>query len=323
LYDEQVNEKILFIKDFYKDNNIKLTEKLLNHIKYILEYYDLKESVTMIDFENQSIKEIVYTNRKIMLETVIDSATINLALSHLILNNECDFESSSKIIDNASHIMKEKIKTLSKVNKTINFSHIDLKNVVIKDHRPLLKNNTNIIYYFNSCFYSTINYFKLSLEEIEALEKEIWIFINFYYDVYINHQEYINNSGELNFNTEIEILRKILLFRKENNFIKGLPYSYIHGMINNSFFVPRINKINGLFYIYNPKNLDTYEQIKISNLENFFLIFIINTSISIILKKMYNIYKLEERDIKNISTLMENTILFLSDNLLESKIVNI
>ncbi len=323
MYDEQVNEKILFIKDFYKDNNIKLTEKLLNHIKYILEYYDLKESVTMIDFENQSIKEIVYTNRKIMLETVIDSATINLALSHLILNNECDFESSSKIIDNASHIMKEKIKTLSKVNKTINFSHIDLKNVVIKDHRPLLKNNTNIIYYFNSCFYSTINYFKLSLEEIEALEKEIWIFINFYYDVYINHQEYINNSGELNFNTEIEILRKILLFRKENNFIKGLPYSYIHGMINNSFFVPRINKINGLFYIYNPKNLDTYEQIKISNLENFFLIFIINTSISIILKKMYNIYKLEERDIKNISTLMENTILFLSDNLLESKIVNI
>ncbi len=76
-------------------------------------------------------------------------------------NKKIDFKEYSYYINILKNFRTEKNLKLARTKEFIKFTDLDLTNISIKDNIDILKNNQDIIYYFNSCFYSTINYFGL------------------------------------------------------------------------------------------------------------------------------------------------------------------
>lgn len=321
LYDEKANEKIAFIKKFYKDNNLELTYEIFICIYDALSSINERNTYIEIDFENQIIQEFKYEKINKVLENSLNLLSINLSLLELINKKQVDFKECDNYMNILEDLIKEKKKKLSKMTRSIKFSELNLTNISIKNNMEMLKKNKNIIHYFNSFFYSIINYFKLQEKEIESMQEQIWVFINFFYDIYTNYFEYLI-SHQSNYQKEVEIISKIILLKKQNDFLKNFEYNEIYKFVLTIIYPLKINKEqNNIFYIYDIENADKYRKTKILKLDEYFLIRIVNCSLIIIITKLFKL--LNSNDRQNINQIILNTFFFLVDPMLEIKSINI
>jgi hypothetical protein len=273
------------IENFYNTNNKKIDEQNIATFVFILGKINFHPTETYKDYTKEYFHEIEYNNINKFIEISLEEISFLIAMQDLMLDEQSDIEEFTKIYNELiSFFYKEKSK-ISTIKQVINFKEISnkyvygkkiyfFKNIIFFQRQDIYINKL-----INECMKKDI----ISDKDKISISSDIWIAIDFLYDIYNNYFDFIMNR-EQNFQTEIEILKKIIKFKEKNNL--NLTYEEIYMTIYTLFF--------GLkYYHIDNKNLmrtfissnDVYE-VEILNLENYIKYKIIIASFSLLIKSL-------------------------------------
>lgn len=291
--DYEISEKVKFIKNFFNENNLNLEEQIFKYLKHIFSK-NLNEIQVVIDWDNKIIKEIEYVNLEKFLMITFEFISSDLALLDLYLNKYISLQEYENHMKLLGKFKKDEEKKIIRTNKSMEFK--DLKPNNFNRNFRLSENNKNINHYFNSFFYGIINEFDFSEIEIENYKKQIWILMEFFYNMYINYYEYLN-LNEIIFNNEIEILEKIIILKNTNDFLKDVNEFYIYFALRKILFKYKIKKIDNELSYYLIEDFNKSFKYKILDLNEFFFISIVGSSFCL-MDKIYNIKNELEEEIR-------------------------
>lgn len=315
--------RIEFIKIFCEENNIK-GEKLYFLIYVFLStFLNINKKQVIIDWQNNLIQEIEYTDINKYLEIIIEEAISSLALTDL--TNKITKEESNKFYNIINTNSKNEINKIKKINKFMNFK--DLKNnqfYISEEKLNELKNNP----YLNDLFNGFINSPELTEDERRIIYNEIWPILYFLIDMDNNYFIYLN-SGKIEFNMELEIFKKIIAFMDSNKFLGKFTYFHMYvffrELYNNN--IEEINNKNYIFIYINENKLDNnqlkFEKIKILDLENFKKFSRFFTSLHIVMSLLLGYNLLNEEKYNKLNFHKKEVYDFFIKQITNSEIINI
>lgn len=221
------------------------------------------------------IKKIEYNE---LLEAFISGLIESCSLYEIYFSKKItEEEMVAYIHESFNNLMKEK-NTEGKIIKTVKFEDL-ISNKNSENNRPTLRNNPLYKYLLDAFLDSSI-FFK---DDREYINNNIWYFIDFFYNIYKDYFEYFTNRKK-DFATEVEIIEKIVNFKKDHDFCKDLTYEEIYIKLISLFdrYVPEMTKIDNKIYLINILNENQYEKRQILDIKKYEALEIIYNSLRLI-----------------------------------------
>lgn len=283
-----------FIKKFY-DNNYKLLENsiFINMMFPYLVNENFNEiNIVNKDWEKNLIKNIEFTDSSKLLKINIETMSAFFAINELLENKKISLEEANNLLELIREFTYEEEKKIVNIKKIIEFKDLNPENYSNEEKIIKLKNDEKT----NNFIRNFLNSGKFSRQEKQYINDNIWIAIKFLDSMYEEYFHYFNNR-ESNFNKEIEIIKKIIYFKSQNDVFKNLSYLDVYILIKDMFPF-KIERINDKHYIFKIDSIEKYSKWQILQLEDLQKLIIIFNSfymLSLVLvKNNINNSKLED-----------------------------
>jgi hypothetical protein len=261
---ERKKQYILFIKEYFKTNNKTLKNGVIEDMIKVFQIINLEKNNIKIDWNNGIIGEINEDPNKLIKMVHIWKLSEYYSFYELYTDKEITEEEFTSHINNWSKDYSRNITAhmnLASIIQIVNFK--DLEENITKYKNKISKFKDDKTY--QNLLKDFMNTDILSDDLKENINNNIWYLIEFVDNIYTHHYTYIN-SKKKDFNSEVEIIKKIIAFKKSNNFFENLTYYNIYDTIIDSS-THKIEKINNKYYIFKIYNENEYLEKEIVDLE--------------------------------------------------------